>query len=75
MTKCKCIHPTCVVEVAGPLVVVGQLGKDRLGHELLSLVVQVVLQVVPQQQVQKGGLAVGIMAQGRRPQTRVQETE
>lgn len=34
---------TCVVEVPGPLIVVGLLGEHGLGHQLLSLVVQAVV--------------------------------
>lgn len=34
---------TCIVEVPGPLIVVGLLGEHRLGHQLLSLVIQAVV--------------------------------
>lgn len=64
---------TCVVEVSRPLVVVGELGEHGLGHELLGLVVQVEVQVVPQQQVQQHRLPVGVVPQGRRAQAGVQE--
>ena len=52
---------TGVVEVSGPLVVVGQLGEHRLGHQLLGLVVEVELEVVPQQKVEKHGLPVCVV--------------
>lgn len=66
---------TCVVEVSGPLVVVGELGEHGFGHELLGLVVQVEVQVVPQQQVEQHGLTVGVVPQRRRAQPGVQEAE
>lgn len=58
---------TCVIEVPSPLVVVGLLGKHGLGNELFCLVIEVVVEIVPQQQVQEGGLPVRIMAQRGRP--------
>jgi len=64
---------TCVVEVPSPLVVVGLLGKHGLGDELFRLVVEVVVEIVPQQQVQQRGLPVGVVAQRGRPQPGVQE--
>ena len=66
---------TCVIKVPGPLVVVGELRKHGFGHQLLGLVVQVEVQVVPQQQVQEDGLTVGVVTQSRRTQTSVEETE
>lgn len=76
----KCCSPhilpcplTGVVEISGPLIVVSQLGEHRLGDELLGLVVQVELQVVPQQQVQQDRLPVGVVTQRGRTQTGVEE--
>ncbi len=66
---------TCVVKVSSPLIVVGKLRKHRFGHQLLGLVVQVEVQVVPQQQVEKNRLTVSVMTQCRRAQTSVEETE
>mmetsp|Transcript_70213 Transcript_70213/g.205886 ORF Transcript_70213/g.205886 Transcript_70213/m.205886 type:complete len:363 (+) Transcript_70213:572-1660(+) len=43
------------------------LREGRLLHQLQSLVVQVVRQVVPEQQVQKRGLAHGVVPEARRP--------
>lgn len=40
------------------------LGEGRLAHELIGLVVQVVLEIVAQQQGQKGGLQIVIVAEG-----------
>lgn len=65
---------TCVVQVPRPLVVVGLLGEHGLGHQLLRLVVQVIVQVVSQQEVQQGGLPVGIVPEGGRPEPSMQET-
>lgn len=56
-------HLTCVIEVPSPLVVVGLLRKHRLGDELFRLVIEVVVEIVPQQQVQEGGLPVRVVAQ------------
>lgn len=64
---------TCVIEVPGPLVVVGLLGKHRLGDEFLCLVVEVVVEIIPQQQVEQRGLPVCIVAQRGCPQPGVQE--
>ena len=61
------LHLTCVIEVPSPLVVVGLLGKYGLGDEFFCLVVEVVVEIVPQQQVQEGGLPVRIVAQRGRP--------
>ena len=58
---------TCVVEVPSPLVVVGLLGKHGLGDELFCLVIEVVVEIVPQQQIQEGGLTISVMAQRGRP--------
>lgn len=74
MMPVRCIL-TCVVQVTGPLVVVGQLRKHRFRHQFLGLIVQVEVQVVPQQQVQENGLTVGIVTQSRCAQTSVEETE
>lgn len=57
------LHLTCVIEVPSPLVVVGLLRKHGLGDELFCLVIEVVVKIVPQQQVQEGGLPIRIMAQ------------
>lgn len=65
--------PTCVIEVSSPLVVVGLLGEHGLGDELLRLVVEVVVEIVPQQQVEERGLPVRVVAQRGRPQPGVQE--
>lgn len=64
---------TCVVEVPGPLIVVGLLGEHGLGHQFLGLVVQAVVQVVPQQQVEQSGLAVRIVPERGCPEPSVQE--
>lgn len=64
---------TCVVQVPSPLVVVGLLGEHGFGDELLGLVVEVVVEVIPQEQVQERGLAVGVMAQCGRAEPGVQE--
>lgn len=64
---------TCVVQVPSPLVVVGLLGEHRFGDEFLSLVVEVVVEVIPQEQVQERGLAVGVVAQRGRAEPGVQE--
>lgn len=64
---------TCVIEVPSPLVVVGLFGKHRLGDEFFGLVVEVVVEIVPQQQVQEGGLAVRVVAQRGRAEPGVQE--
>lgn len=64
---------TCVVQVPSPLVVVGLLGEHRLGDELFSLVVEVVVEVIPQEQVQERGLAVGVVAQRGCAEPGVQE--
>lgn len=64
---------TCVVQVPSPLVVVGLLGEHRLGDEFFSLVVEVVVEVIPQEQVQERGLAVGVVAQRGRAEPGVQE--
>lgn len=61
------LHLTCVIEVPSPLVVVGLLGKHGLGDELFCLVIEAVVEIVPQQQVQEGGLPVRIVAQRGRP--------
>lgn len=64
---------TCVVQIPSPLVVVGLLGEHGLGDELLGLVVEVVVEVIPQEQVQERGLAVGVVAQRGRAEPGVQE--
>lgn len=64
---------TCVIEVPGPLVVVSLLREHRLGHELLSLVIQAVMQVIPKQEVQKGSLTISIVPEGGCPEPGMQE--
>lgn len=64
---------TCVVEVPGPLIVVGLLREHGLGYQLLSLVVQAIVEVVPQQEVQQGGLPVCVMPKGGCPEPGMQE--
>lgn len=64
---------TCVVEVPGPLIVVSLLGEHRLGHQLLSLVIQAVMQVIPKQEVQKGSLSISIVPESGCPEPGMQE--
>lgn len=66
---------TCVVQVSGPFVVVGQLWENRFRHQFLGLVIQVEVQIVPQQKVDKNSLAIGIVPQSRRTQAGVEEAE
>lgn len=65
--------PTCVIEVPGPLVVVGLLREHGFRDEFLRLVVEVVVEIIPQQQVEERGLPVGVVAQRGRPQPGVKE--
>lgn len=55
-----------VVEVSRELGVAGRLGEGRLGHELVGLVEQVVVEVVSEQEVDEGGLEVLVVAEGGR---------
>ena len=58
------LDPSQVVVVPRPLVVAGLLGEGGLEDQLVSLVVQVVVQVVPQQAVDQNCLALKVVSQG-----------
>lgn len=66
---------TSVVEVPSPLVVVGEFWKYGLGDKLLGLIIEVEVEVIPQQEVEENCLAVGVVTQRRRSQPRVQEAD
>lgn len=54
---------TKVVHVSGELVVVGGFREDTLGHELVRLIVQVVMEVVSKKKVGYGRLTVLVPSQ------------
>ena len=58
------LDPSQVVVVPRPLVVAGLLGEGGLEDQLVSLVVQVVVKVVPQQAVDKNCLALKVIPEG-----------
>ena len=55
---------TCVIEESSPLIIRGSFRKADLGNEFGSLVIEIVMQVVPQEEVQEGGLTLKIRLQG-----------
>ena len=57
------LDPSQVVVVPRPLVVAGLLGEGGLEDQLVSLVVQVVVKVVPQQAVDQDSLAFEVVPQ------------
>lgn len=64
-----------IVEVAGPLVVARQLGENRLGHQLVCLVVQMIMEIIAQQAVDQHGLTLSIVAKCGSTQTGMQKAE
>ena len=56
----------------GPLAVAGLLGEGALEHEFVRLVVEVVVEVVPQQTVDQHGLALEVIPQSSSPEPCVQ---
>merc|ERR1719234_1238976 len=66
------LDPSKVVVVPCPLIVAGLLREGRLENQLVRLVVQVVVEVVPQKTVDENGLTLKIVSQGCSPQTSVE---
>ena len=66
---------THIIEESGPLIDGGRLGESGLGDQFVGLVIKVVVEVVPQQQVQQRRLALVVITQGTGTQSRVQETK
>ena len=52
------LDPAEVVVVPGPLAVARLLGEGGLKHELVRLIVEVVVEIVPQQAVDENGLRI-----------------
>ena len=66
------LDPSQVVVVPRPLAVAGLLGEGGLQDQLVRLVVQVVVEVVPQQTVDQHGLALEVIPQSGSPEPCVQ---
>jgi predicted GNAT family N-acyltransferase len=69
------LDATQIVEVTGPLVVASQLRENRLGHQLVCLVIQMVVQIVAQQTVDQHSLTFGVVAECGSTQASMQEAK